>query len=470
MRFLSRALVALAALATTSLASPLDTERETVARRAALPDPNDDPFYTTPSNIDTYSNGQIIATRKVPTDIGNENNAASYQLAYRSLNTQGQPQTAVATVWVPAKPVSPPKILSYQFFEDSTQLDCSPSYNFLTGTDQPNKGAISFDAPIIIGWALQNGYYAVSPDHEGPESAFIAGYQEGMATLDALRAAKNYLKLPSDTPVALTGYSGGASATVWAETLAGSYAPDVNIIGSAHGGTPVSAKDTFNFINGGPVAGFALAGISGLALAYPSMESFIEPRLNAKGQAALKAVRSRGFCLPQVVSSYPFVNVFTYTNESSNLINEGPIPAILKNETVVQSEASWTVPVPKFPRFIWHAIPDEIVPYAPAAAYVKEQCAKGADIFFSPYPIAEHVTAEILGIVPSLWWLGLLFKGQQPKVQCGGFTPALAGAGGIPNANTVLGTKLASQLSALNGKSSPFGGKVSFPATSGLAL
>lgn len=455
MRFLPNALVALMAAATAVVAVPLD-DSETLARRAALPDPNDDPFYTTPSNIGNYAEGQVIQFRKVPTDIGNENNAASYQLSYRSTNTQGQAQAVVGTIWVPAKPASPPKLLSWQDYEDATQLDCAPSYNFLTGTDQPNKVGVSLDTPIIAAWALNQGIYFFAPDHEGPESAFIAGYQEGMATLDGIRAAKNYLNLPSDTAVGLTGYSGGASATVWATTLAGSYAPEINIIGAAHGGTPISANDTFNFINKGLFAGFALGGVSGLALAYPDMESFLLPKLNAQGQAALAKVRGRGFCLSEVATGYPFLDVYSLTTDGPALLTEGPIPAILKKETVVQAEASWNVPVPKFPRFLWHAVPDEIVPYAPAAAYVKEQCAKGANIYFSPYPIAEHATAEFIGLVPSLWWLGLAFQGKAPQVACGGSIPAIAGVN-TPSANDVLGSNLAGQLAALNGKQSPFG-------------
>lgn len=453
MRVSLRSITSLLAAATAAvLAAPA---AETLDRRAALPNPYDDPFYTTPSNIGTFAKGQVIQSRKVPTDIGNANNAASFQLQYRTTNTQNEAVADVATVWIPAKPASPPKIFSYQVYEDATALDCAPSYSYLTGFDQPNKATAVLDTPIIIGWALQQGYYVVSSDHEGFKAAFIAGYEEGMAILDGIRALKNYQNLPSDSKVALEGYSGGAHATVWATSLAESYAPELNIVGASHGGTPVSAKDTFTFLNGGPFAGFALAGVSGLSLAHPDMESFIEARLNAKGQQTLKQIRGRGFCLPQVVLTYPFLNVFSLVNDT-NLLNEAPIAGILKQETVVQAEASYTVSVPKFPRFIWHAIPDEIVPYQPAATYVKEQCSKGANINFSPYPIAEHLTAEIFGLVPSLWFIKQAFDGTTPKVICGTPIPAIAGIT-TPSADQVLGSDLANQLRSLNGKQSAFG-------------
>ena len=373
MRFIAvRAIVTLAAAAAVSLAVPTE-------RRAAFADPNDDLFYTTPDNINTYANGQVIQSRKADTDIGNSNKVDAFQLQYRTTNTQKEAQANVATVWIPNKPASPPKIFSYQVYQDSTQLNCAPSYSFLKGLDKPNKATTILEAPIIIGWALLQGFYVVSSDHEGPRSSFIAGYEEGMAILDGIRALKNYAKLPTDSAIGFYGYSGGAHATGWAANLAGSYAPEHNIIGAAYGGLPASARDTFNFLNKGAFAGFAIAGVSGLALAYPDVETYIQSRLNAKGEKVFKQVRSRGFCIGQVVLTYPFVDAYSLINDT-NLLNEEPVASTLKSETLVQAEASYTVPVPKFPRFIWHALLDEIVPFHSAATYVKEQCSKGADI------------------------------------------------------------------------------------------
>ncbi|SNX85889.1 probable lipase precursor [Melanopsichium pennsylvanicum] len=448
MRFFSRAVIGLAAVATAAIAMPTH-------KRAAFPDPNDDSFYQNPANIATYANGQIIQSRNVVTDIGNNNKADSFQLSYRTTNTQKDAVANVATIFIPSKPASPPKIFSYQVYEDSTQLNCAPSYNYLTGFDEPNKVTTSLDTPIIISWALNQGYYVVSSDAEGQRSAFIAGYEEGMAILDAIRALKNYKSLPKDTETALYGYSGGAHATAWAVSLSASYAPDINIIGAAYGGTPTSAKDTFNYLNKGLFAGFAVSGVSGLALAHPDMESFIEPRLNAVGQQVFQKVRSRGYCIVQVSTNNNLRDVYTLVNDT-NLLNEEPIKSILALETLVQAEASYTVPVPKFPRFMWHALPDEIVPFQPAADYVQEQCSKGANINWNVYPIAEHVTAEIFGIIPALDWLGKVYSGNAPKVACGGGVPGIAGVT-TPPANDVLGSALAQQLGNLSGKTSAFG-------------
>lgn len=439
-------------LFTAALAVPFE-------KRQSFADPNDDPFYVVPQNVGTFSKGQVIRSRSVPTDIGSENGASSFQLLYRTSNTQNEATATVATIFVPAKPASPAKIFSYQVYEDSTQLDCAPSYNYLSGPPGPNEATVALDTPIIISWALQQGYHVVSADHEGIAAAFIAGYQEGRAILDGIKALQNYQKLSSSTPVAFYGYSGGAHSTVWATTLAASYAPSLNIVGAAHGGTPTSTKQIFNFLNGGPFAGFAIAGVSGIGLGYPAFEKYVESQLNARGVATLKQIRGRGFCLGQVVSSYPFVNAVRDLTTNMNLLNEPQVAKVLKQETLLQSEASWTVPVPKFPRFIWHALEDEIVPFAPAAQYVTEQCAKGANIFFSIFPVAEHITAEILGLAPGLLFIKQAFDGTNPKVICGTAFPTLPSPSSSQT-DQIMGAQLASQLRGLNGAKDAYGQQI----------
>jgi hypothetical protein len=54
--------------------------------------------------------------------------------------------------------------------------------------------------------------------------------------------------------------------------------------------------------------------------------------------------------------------------------------AILAKETLLQAQVSYTVPVPEVLRSMWHALPDEIVPFKPAQQYVQKQWAKGANI------------------------------------------------------------------------------------------
>lgn len=77
----------------------------------------------------------------------------------------------------------------------------------------------------------------VTADHEVPEYQWIAGVNSGHGVLDAIRAAQH------SAPAGLGVYSGGALASQWANELASSYAPELNIVGVAAGGPrPVPAR------------------------------------------------------------------------------------------------------------------------------------------------------------------------------------------------------------------------------------
>lgn len=245
MRFLSIGISSLLLLLAIASARPTARSLHLRDVSTSFPDPNDDPFYKAPSNVNSYKPGQIIRTRSVNTTITSFV-GSSFQLLYRTTDTQNKSEVTVATVWAPTTPKSPPQVFSYQSYMDSDSLDCDPSWAFVSGSASQGKPVTSLDAPIYIEWALSTGRYVVDADDEGPKAAFIAGFQQGQAALDGIRALKNHYNLPKSTEIALNGYSGGASVTVWAVNLAQRYAPELNIVGAAFGGTPIDARGEFS--------------------------------------------------------------------------------------------------------------------------------------------------------------------------------------------------------------------------------
>jgi hypothetical protein len=100
-----------------------------------------------------------------------------------------------------------------------------------------------------------------------------------------------------------------------------------------------------------------------------------------------------------------------------------PARKALAKESLLQTQASYTVPVPKHPRFIYHALTDELVPFNSSQLYIQEQCAKGADIRSLVFPVGEHITTEILGIPSALSFLSSAFAGTLGSVVCGTTVP-----------------------------------------------
>lgn len=127
------------------------------------------------------------------------------------------------------------------------------------------------------------------------------------------------------------------------------------------------------------------------------------------------------------------------------------IKSTLAKESLLMDVSSVGVSVPRFPRLQWHAVEDEIVPYADEQKFVTQQCAKGANIQFQPFAAAEHITAELLGIPGSLIFLGQVFAGTTPKVVCGSAIPNFVSLTS-PGAVDVLGQETVTALLSLKGK------------------
>lgn len=112
------------------------TTRALPNNEAYLP-PRTDPFYLRPDNISLYKPGEVIRFRVINPNYKVANAGRTTQILYRTTNTQGHPSATVTTAIEPANG-SPPRMMLYNIWEDSTNRDCAPSYTILLGNQAPN--------------------------------------------------------------------------------------------------------------------------------------------------------------------------------------------------------------------------------------------------------------------------------------------------------------------------------------------
>ena len=111
--------------------------------------------------------------------------------------------------------------------------------------------------------------------------------------------------------------------------------------------------------------------------------------------------------------------------------------------------SSINIPAPTFPRLQYHGMADELVPYWAEAAYVEQQCAKGADIRFVSFPNATHETAAVDGLIGALKFVQQALSGTVPDSPVCGSASADMPLVGSVEAVAILGTVLADALLAL---------------------
>jgi hypothetical protein len=371
--------VPLAAVLTAVLGGP--------ARAATDPGsvpPQQDPFYSAPAGLGSYANGQIVATRPLTPKSGlDASKVSAWQISYRTNDSHDAAELTVTTLVVPktawtgtgARPV-----VSAQMPEDSTGLQCSPSYSF--ASDLSGAGVYGTENGQLVQPLLDQGWAVAIPDFEGPKSVFMAGVQAGHAVLDGLKAVRGFAPggVTAASPVELYGYSGGAEATGWGAQLQPSYAPDVKIIGTSMGGTPSDPAAVARFLDGGLFSGFEAAAAFSYDLEYP--EANLDGILNDAGRAAKP--QAQGQCLGNLLLNFPFRKLSDFTTVPDPL-SVPAVAAVLKANTLGAA-------APTSPIFDYHATSDEIVPAAQDDTLVKNWCALGARVVKVRNDWNDHIT------------------------------------------------------------------------------
>lgn len=364
--------------------------------------PDQDPFYTAPSNISTYANGQVVGSRQYTSSLFA--GATTWQISYRTNDSHGAPEMAVTTLIVPQTPwvgSGARPVVSMQSPEDSTGTQCAPSYTIATNNDAQDAGLV---------WPLLASGWAVAvPDYEGPGSHYTAGPQAGHAVLDGIRAVRNLGQggVTTANPWALDGYSGGAQATGWAAQLQPSYAPELTLAGAAMGGTPADLTALARNLDGGPFSGFEFAAAWGIDKEWP--EAGIDGILNAQGKADFAAIANQ--CETTILSNFSGKKLSADSTVADPL-SYPSVAAILAQDKLGQS-------VPMTPIYDYHAVTDEIVPVAQDDTLVSSWCSMGATVTKVRDLVGEHVEEAVLARVPVIAWLASRFNGIPATSTCG---------------------------------------------------
>ncbi len=378
--------------------------------------PSSDPFYAAPANLGSLANGTLVGVRPATLAEPGLSPKAASTISYRSSDSFGAPVLDTATVFLPSAAYSGPgarPLVSYQFPIDSLGAQCAPSY----ALGHPNTNGNVDGASNEISSLLSQGYVVVAPDFDGPAQQFIVGQQEGHAVLDGIRAAETLpgAGLSHATPAAMEGYSGGGHGTSWAAELAGSYAPDLHIVGAAEGGTPTELMAAAKYANGTAFFGLVLLASEGLSRGFPG--AGLTGDLNATGTATFKSLSSQ--CVGPAVSSYPFGNLDQYTKQP-DLLDSPSLQALFAHEKLGQA-------APSFPLFRYHVYNDELVAYTPDLALSAFYCSKSTPVQFVSLA-GDHISGDPEGSPLVLSFLQGRFSGAPFTGNCS----TVASLSGLP--------------------------------------
>jgi hypothetical protein len=257
-----------------------------------------------------------------------------------------------------------------------------------------------------LGGLLQRGIVLVATDYQGlgtPGSARTEiGLSAGRAVLDAARAARR-LDAGAGGRVVLAGHSEGGHAVLWAAELAGSYAPELQVLGVAASAPGAELA-----------AGLRAAGSSGPAtltsgamlLVVAWSDAYRLP-LDVLTPAGRKRVgRMRSSCLQELATDPPVVAV-----RPRDLLTTPPWPALLARNT--PGKAATPAPI-----FLAQGADDERVTPATTRALVRRLCRLGDSVELRTYQHVGHFDLVEAASTDVAAWLGERLAGGPARSSC----------------------------------------------------
>ncbi|KAF5620825.1 lipase 4 [Fusarium sp. NRRL 52700] len=376
--------------------------------------PSQDPWYTAPEGWENKKPGAVLRLRFAPGNLTRMagNSSATYNILYRTTDSQYKPTWAVTTLFVPqlgpnstsAALFYQGALLSYQAPYDTADVDASPSY---LAYSQVAASSIE-----LINDALSFGVFISIPDYEGPLASFTAGVMSGHATLDSIRAILSLdLGLNMTSPrVALWGYSGGALASEWASELAEHYAPDLRgtVVGAAIGGLTPNILAVLYAISGKEAAGLAPSSILGITSQYPDVQKYVISQLKTSGKYNKAAfLAAKKYNLVQAGDAFEGEDIFDFFKNGKKLFTEPCVKRVIDRDGVMGYHG-----VPKWPIFAYQGINDEVSPITNTDKLIERYCGDGANILYQRNTVGTHAENYVLNSDAAVGWLLAVLMGQ----------------------------------------------------------
>ncbi|MGJ7605251.1 alpha/beta fold hydrolase [Variovorax sp. LT1R20] len=269
------------------------------------------------------------------------------------------------------------------------------------------------DIRYLSHW-LNRGYAIVATDYQGLGTPGVYPYSaarpEAYSVLDSIRAVQN-----GDFPIArrvlLFGQSQGGAAAFAAASHAGTYAPELEVVGLVATGTPQPRVDSITAKSDqvSPLLGFVLQFAHGLLATAP--RSSPQDYFTDKAMPAFDLARTA--CFPAVVEKIT-ADRLTYDNSFKRQADDG-----LAFGKLMEGLMAYPTLKTDFPIFMGVGGKDVTTPPASQARLASAACKAGSRVEWHLYPELDH-SGTIFGSLPdSTPFVEKAFAGQPIGGNCG---------------------------------------------------
>lgn len=396
-------------------------------------------FYTPPSPLPPGAPGDVIRTEPSRLVLEPSGQLGSFvgtgtRIMYRSTDAQGRPVAVTGTYIEPHVPwpgSGPRPLLAYATAPYGMGEQCAPSRLFDQGIHASLDTGFDLMFNVeegFIATLLARGFAIVVTDgvglgvHGQMAPQFLNRVAGGAALNDAARAA---MKLPDTSlkaggPVAFWGWlAGGGHSALAAAELAGTYAPELNVVGTYANGATTDLPSMLPPLDGNQLAGSLGWVLRGIQEAYPDMTQPIADSLTPRGTEMLANTTSRQ-CMIQTGIDYAFRHLQPwFKKDLYQSVREEPLASILAMQRIGNVK-------PTGPVYLSHNRWDSFAPYESVVATARDWCALGADVTLwtneqPPFLNKMNTNALLTAFVDgerSMAWIADRFNGVSTTPTC----------------------------------------------------
>lgn len=289
---------------------------------------------------------------------------------------------------------------------------------------------------IGLGTVLGADYEVAAPIENGDpadDHPYLEGESSGHVILDGIRAARqvpgaHYASgvelndtIPLDWPVAISGYSQGGAATLWATLLAPNYAPELPLRASIAGAPPVDLKESLLNIDDSNLEalnGLVLVGAQNAT--HPSSLN-VNFEFSPVGVSLETLVRDE--CIEDIITQ-----TFSYSGNyqlnkllvggDTDLFADPSFQLWMSRNSIVENGiALWTAPAT--PTLAFHGMYDDVIPHdvgehlftdqwgatPGTVAWSGDMNFPRVDLGWQSAPLAVHLTGSTVETNVSSSWL-----------------------------------------------------------------
>lgn len=365
----------------------------------------DDDFYAVAPAEIAGPPGSLVRLQGRP-DIAVTGSYA-WRILYRSISFDGRPIVVSATVLVPFG--RPPEggwpVIAWAHGTTGIVPKCGPS-----------RLADPLRRIPGINRAIAERYVIIGTDYPGLGAGivhpYLIGESEGRAVLDSIRAVQAMREAKAGRRTALFGFSQGGHAVLWANQIAPSYAPELDLLGVAALAPPTYLgellTDDYDDLSGRILTGLVLESWSDPEVFGLPLDSMIVPDEYAPfrkiGDNCIDLVLDE---LSDVAENRRIPKDFlkadpTTTPPWSRLMAEN-----------IPSEARSAVPF-----YIAQGTADTTVDPPVTYKFVRRMCAAGTVVRLEEFPGKTHTKLPKAAQGSAMEWIGDRFAGRPAPDTC----------------------------------------------------